>query len=801
MYRELTYAWKAVIRRPLHALAAVVTLALGIGASSAAFNVINGVLLNPLPYPDSERIVAVRHSSQSFKNSKASRLRERWNRLPLSYLNYRDIQEQSPVFEEFGIYRPWKGVYQGGSEPIEVRGAQVSSRFLNVFGLAALKGRLIGAPDIEGRNPVAVISYDFWQTSMGGQGTVVGGTLRFDQDVYEVIGVMPPKFEISPQADHKIFLPLIPSESDLQRRGRKNAQALARLSAGTSIEEARQVLDQIAARLESTYPEANEGIGIVLEPLHEIVVGESRSTLALLGAAVAVVLLIACANVGSLLWTDYLRRRHQFAIRLSLGASRARIVRLLMTENLLLAAGASIAGFLLASFGTFALVAYLPDEVPRTANIAIDAKVFAFTVAVSLLSTFLFGLIPALRISRASSASDLNSVRGSRRLKQAHRWILVPEMALTIILLVQAGLLVNSLLRLTSVDPGLSVEGIHTQGLQLDSRRYQEEEQAGFFYSQLLERLKALPSVKMAAASSQLPFTGGSYQVSVQSPDDPGSGQPALLESVSSDYFQLLKIPLRKGRFFNPSDRLGSPSVALLNESLAEAVWPNADPLGREIADYTGATHTVVGIVGDVKSKGLDVASNAIFYRPLRQAPATSVTLVVEPALEADDVSAQVRHVIHELDSGLPLPAAAPLEDLVARSLAVPRSRTALLGIFAAMALLIAAVGLYGVMAFSVTQQRKDLGIRLALGASKSRVQSMVLRQLLSLVVPGVVLGLLGAFLASQLLRGLLFGIETTDPATYLVVAVSLTLVALLAGLLPAVRAARLDPSRTLRAE
>lgn len=793
MRQEFRQACRALLRRPLFATTAVITLSLGIGANSAVFSIVDGVILRPLDYPDPDRLVVVQRTSASARSSSRARSRQMWDRLPLSYQDYLELREQSPIFEAVGIYGPWGGAFLGGQEPILVEGAQISAGLLDVFAVPPLMGRKFSHQEIEDGRKVALISHAFWQQHYGADRSILGRTIRFSDDAYQVVGVMPAGFRISYQEGHQFWLPLLPTEE--ARRGNRY-EALARLRPEVALSQAQARVTQVAQRFK------DRGEGFRLVRLHEAVVGDTRPVLYLLSGVVAIVLLIACGNVSCLLLIENSGRMREIALRLSLGASRWRIVRQLMTECLFLSFAAAAASLSVALLSLPALLAWIPSNISRSQSAAIDLRVLGFALALGLAATVVSALSPALRISKPDLSSELARacMEGSLSSESPRNALIVAEIMLTMLLLVSAGLLTNSYMRLTAVHPGFSSAGVLTQQIRLQTDAAEEPERVKAFYDELLNRLAGLPGVESVGASSRRPFAGGDYSLDVEVPGEE-SGSFASLEFVTEGFFRTMQIPLRAGRLFDGSERSDSASVVIVNQMLARSLWPDADPIGKHLTVMGNSPRTVVGVVGNVRYRGLDNLPTERIYLPYSQQPFESMTVVVRTSSHPADLSPALRRTIRSLDKTLPLEQSRSLEGLIAESVASPRSRMALFGLFAGLAAVLAVTGLYGAVAFSVQQRRRQIAVRMALGAEASQVRSMVLAQTAKLALLGIALGTAAALAASRLLSGFLFGVGSTDPLTYMIVAALLAVTALLAGYIPALQASRIDPIRILRTE
>ncbi len=817
--QDLRYAQRAWARNPGFTLAALLSLAIGIGANTAIFSVANGLLLHPLPYPDADRLAIL------------------WNRSPglniardwFSTAQYFDIKTGHHGFEQVAIAIGGNYNLTGDGEPERVGAIRVSSNLLDILGARALAGRLFRADDdAPGQTPAALLSFGMWARRYGSDPRMIGRSIRVNGQPYQVAGILRPSFalprEVLPtlggaaQADILLPLPLGPAAA--QVRDREDYNIVGKLRRGVSLRQAEAEMETITARLRRDYPDVyppNGGLTFGIVPLLEQVVGDVRRTIEVLVGAVGLVLLVGCANVANLLLARAAARRPEIAVRTALGASRSRILRQLLTESVALALAGGALGVLFA-LGSVRWIRLLgAGSVPRLQDIAIDGRVLLFTLALSLLSGILFGLAPALRISRL----DLYSV-----LKEAGRagagagavWgrgrnfrglLVVGELALSVMLLIAAGLLVRSFARLASVPPGFNPRGVLTFDLTMSGRQYGTAQVVLETYRRLWERLERLPGATAAGGISALPLSEAFAWTPITIE---GRNAPAGEKFINADervvggrYFQAMEIPLRRGRFFNEQDTADKPRAVIVDEHMARQFWPGEDAVGKRIhiveLKSGGPWQTVVGVVGQVKHEALDSDPRIAFYVPQSQFPVRAMTVVLRSAAAPAALTTAVKRELGALDRDLPMYDVRTMEARVAESLARRRFAKLLLALFAALALALASIGVYGVMACLVDQGTREIGIRMALGATPAGVARMVLRQGMLLAVAGVVLGLAGALALTRSMRALLFGIAATDAATYTTVAVLLALVALAASYIPARRAARIDPMACLRSE
>ena len=793
LVQDLRFAVRMLVKNPGYAAAAVATLALGLGANSAIFSVVHSVVLAPLPFEEPEELVRLYGTKTSQGVERAG----------LSQADFYDFREELET-ADLGVFH-WYGMSLTGAErPRELTTIRLSPGLLRLLGVEPLHGRtFLPEEEIEGDHRVVVLGHGFWRRELGGDPAVVGQTLLLEGEEWTVVGVMPEGFGF-PEPGIELWVPLVRPEEP--RRSGRNLNALARLAPGASLDRARVEADALAARLEATHPGTNEGWRVAMQPLHEEVVGDVQPALLSLLAAVGLVLLVACANVANLTLSRSVLRQREAAVRSALGAGRWRLVRLFFTESTLLAAVGGLIGLALAAWGVEALVAASPQELPRTEEIAIDLPVLLFTGALALLTGPLVGLLPALQLSRGGLAAVLRGAGrgtfGGRRGSRLRDVLTVVEVAVSLMLLLGAGLMLKSFLRLAEVDPGFRTEGVAAVQLFVYGERYQESAQQMAFFDRLLEEIEALPSVGSAGLTNSLPLSaiqGGSVPVRVQGRTEE-EGRQADYRIVNPTLFETLGQSLVTGRDFTEQDRKGAPEVALLNQRAAELYFPGESPLGREISVNDGQTWwTVVGVVGNVRADALETEPPAEVYRPFRQSITGSIAVVARSAGDPARLVEALQRQVWEVDPRQPVWRALPLAELVAQSSAQRRFYTALIGLFASLALVLAAVGLYGVISYSVTRRTQEIGIRMTLGARSRDVQRLVMRRGALLVGVGVTLGLLGGLFLSKMLSGLLFSVSALDPLTFMMVPMVLTVVGLTACWIPARRAARLDPVRALQ--
>ena len=802
--QDLRYALRGLRKHRGFTAVAVITLALGIGANTAIFTVINTVLLRPLPYERPDQLVVL---METIAERPAG----------VSYPNFVDWRNQSTSLENVVAVRNRESFnLTGAGESERLQGRLVSANFLSTLGVKPMRGRDFAAEeDQPGANPVAIISHALWQRRFGAAESILGKPLILNGQQFTVIGITPPNFQYGTEAD--VSVPIGLSAERFKLRGKDpGVIAFARLKPGTSIETANAEINTIAARLEQQYPDTNTGRRVRLESLRESVVGDVRPTLLTLLGAVGFVLLIACANVANLLLTRSAGRQKEMAIRTALGAGRARILRQLLTESAVLALAGGVVGLLLAIWGTRLISSYIPEGIPRMGELGIDSRVLLFTLGASLLTGVFFGLAPALQSSNANLTETLkegerNSSRGHNR---AGKLLVISEVALTLMLLVGAGLLVKSFWRLSQVDPGFDPQNVLAMQIAV-SARPEEGPKVNGFLSDLQSRIKTLPGVQSVSVSNGLPFEGANFPpflIEGQQPPPPGQDPTGLLYTVSTDYFKTMSIGLVRGRLFSSQDTRETPQVALIDEVFARNYFPNQDPIGRRFKLNTpdAESREIVGVVRHVEHAGLEgqTTNTAEFYFNFDQLPIATlpryvrrVNLLVRTTVEPLSLAGPVRNQISALDKDQAVFNVRTMEQALSRSVAARRFSMILLGVFAMLALTLAAVGIYGVISYSVAQRTREVGIRMALGANTTDVIKLVVRDGLKLVLIGVGIGLAGALALTRMMTTLLFGVTPTDAVTYATVALGLILVALIACCIPARRATKVDPLIALRFE
>jgi putative ABC transport system permease protein len=799
LFQDLRYAARQLLKSAGFTLVAVTTLALGIGATTAVFSVVDQVLLHPLPFPDSDRILKV---SQTFKGLSAD---------DASPANYLDWVAQNQIFDEMAVSRGWQGSLSTGDRPERVRGSMTTPSFFPLFGVPPILGRVLQASDARpGSDHVVVLSHGLWQRYFAGDRAVIGRDIRLDGEQYNIVGVMPPAF--SAEEFGELWLPspwgvpthpLVPDKDPRQFRDRNYLEVWARLKPGVTMQQARAELDTIGRRLETQYPDSNRDVGVTFLSLREYIVGEIRPVLLVLLAAVVIVLLIGCANVANLLLARATARSREISIRTALGASRQRLLRQLLTESVLLASLGGGLGFLLAFVAVPSLLAMSPPDIREFKQIGINWEVLAFAFLMSVVCGILFGLMPALQSSRSHPNESLKEgERGSTANRGRTRSALViAEVGLSLVLLVGAGLLVKSFTRLMEVNVGFDPDHLLTFNLGLPSSTDAVRQLA--FYQQVVQRLQALPGVQAVGAVSRLPLSGGNSSRSFNVPGIEKEYDADIRVSTPG-YFRAMGIPLLKGRNFSEGDLSSSLNLAVVNDALAHIAFPGQDPIGRQLTHFgpNDLTLQIIGVVGNVRHVGLDADPHLEIYQLLGQAQWPSMFVAMRSATsDPTSLTSAAQNAVWSVNKDVPLASIRTMQDRIANSVERRTFSMFLLSIFAAVAMLLAAIGLYGVMSYSVAQRTQEIGIRMALGARKADVLALVVKHGMALALAGIAAGAILSLAMARLISGMLFGITATDPLTFASVAALLGTVAFLANYLPARRASKVDPMVALRYE
>ena len=806
--QDTRYAFRMLRKNPGFTAVAVLTLALGIGANTAIFSVVYAMLLKPLPYSHPEQLLTVFEAQpQAGVNATG------W-----SYANFAELREQNRTFSDMAGSQQHQLTLTGRGEPSVVNTSVVTPELFSVFGQRPIVGRPFYPEDGKPGAPAAVIlSENLWRGSFGADPKVIGSSINLDKRSFTIVGVMPAVFRFPIlTASEQLWIPLVQDPlfgSWMDRRGGHWLQVTGRLKPGVSMTQAQAELDAIGARLAKEFPAENDGWTIRFVPLKQKIVGNVKSALLVLMGAVGLVLLIACANIANLLLTRATSRAREIAVRTALGAGRSRIVRQLLSETLVLGLLGGLAGIALAYVGVQGLTALMPQDLPQLNAIRVDNFVLGFALLLSAVASCAFGLAPALFAANSNLQSSLreggtrSGESGNRR--RARSFLAAGEIALAMVLLVAAGLLLRSFSKLTAVSPGFDAQHVVQADISLPRFQYSLPQQWAAFSEELLMRLQSEPGMRDAAVVVPRPMTDGfvnlGFDIVGNPPASAGASRTANYVSVSPDYFRVMEIPLRAGRLFDQHDVAASPRVSLISEAMARIYFPNQNPLGKQIVfgfpPDIGAAREIVGVVGDVRDVALAQDPGAMMYVPYAQAPFWGANVVVRSTLSAASVASTIRRDVQQIDKDLPVTDVAMMKDTIDATLAQPKFRTFLLGLFAAMALVLAATGIFGVISYSVSRRTNEIGIRITLGASRNTILRMVLRETLMLTGAGLVLGLPSALAASHLLGHMLFSVSANDPATLAAVAFTLGLIAAIAGYIPARRAMRVDPMVALRHE
>jgi putative ABC transport system permease protein len=805
LWQDVRFGVRVLVKSPTFTIVAVIALALGIGANSAIFSVVNTVLLRPLPYKDPDRLVVVWEDAS----------KHGYPRDTPAVANYVDWRDQNQVFEGMAAMASASVNLTGVGEPERIEVRRVSANFFPLLGVEPQLGRtFLPEEDQPGAaNCVVVISNGLWQRRFGSDKKIIEKPINLNGVSCTVVGVMSPNFQF-PDRGVELWIPIAFSSKEAANRGGHYLEVIARMKPGITLQQAQADMSSIAARLQQQYPEQNTDLGAVVIPLHEQVAGDIKPALLILLGAVGFVLLIACANVANLLLARAAARQKEIAVRVALGASRLRLIRQFLTESILLAALGGALGLLLSLWGVNLLKTFIPENISQARAITIDAKVLGFTLLVSLLTGLVFGLAPAMQASNFNLNETLkeggrDSAQGSR----GHRirsLLVITEVAVSLILLIGAGLLINSFLRLRNVDPGFRADKLLTMQVVLPKVKYREQAQRSAFYTELLHRVEVLPGVKSAAVTTNLPLykQGNSIGIEIEGRPAPEPGKELIVATrvISPRYFSTMGIQLLQGREISGQDKADSPAVAVISETMARRYWPGEDPIGKRISPGKPESPddwiTIIGVVKDVRQFELEANPKPQMYLSYEQAGFFEPNdLVVSTNADPLSMAAMVRNAVWEIDKDQPVSKIRTMEDIISESVARQRFSMLLLGIFAILALVLAAVGIYGVMSYSVAQRAHEIGLRMALGAQRSDVLKLVVGQGLKLVLIGVAIGLAAAFTLTRVMSSLLFGVSATDPITFITISLVLISVAVLASYIPARRATKVDPMVALRYE
>lgn len=808
LLQDLRFALRGLLKAKVFAAVALLTLGLGIGGSTAIFSAVNAVLLQPLPYPEPDRLVAVWTNQPKRGGLRGSS----------SFLDFEDYRAKTAAFEDLAALRSKGYTLTDGANAERITGGRVSASFFPLLRVSAALGRTFTADeDRPGAAKVALLSHGLWKRRFGASPTIVGQPITLDREPFTVIGVLPPSFGFPMDLEEADIYTTMGLE-DADSRGERGMHYLAivgRLKPGKTLEAARADLATLSGQLALSYPESNQGRVAVALPLHEEIVGNVRGGLLVLLGAVGLVLLLVCANVANLLLARASARERELAIRGASGATRGRLLRQLLTESLLLAGLGGALGLLLAFWGVGLFVALAPPDLPRLAEVRVDGRVLLFTSAVSLLTGLAFGVLPAWRAARVDlvrGLGDGGSAGVSVASQRLRSTLVVAEVALSLVLLVGAGLLLRSLVAVLTVDPGFDKDRVVTLRLNLPDPSYETSGKRAAFFQNLLERTRALPGVKAAGAIQPLPMGGDQWITSLHLEGRPEPPPAERLfgeyKSATPGYFAAMGIRLLKGRVFTDRDVRDAPRVVLVSDTLARRYYPDEDPIGKRFAfgtsiddDKDDVQWEIVGVVADVAHERLDGEARPAFYVSAWQHPWGFLSLVVSAEGDLGALATAIRKEVRTLDPDVPVYRVRTLVELVSATVAQRRFNAMLLGGFAVIGLVLASVGIYGLLSLAVSQRTREIGIRVALGADRSLVLRMVVGQAMGLTLAGVCVGLGGALLASRALQGFLFGVSATDPPTYSVVPMLLLLAALFSSLIPARRALSIDPYVALRHE
>jgi len=798
--RDVSYSTRVLLKNYAFTIVVVLTLALGIGANTAIFSFANGILLRPLPYPESDRLVVIEETA--FIRNVDS--------MPVSYPNFLDWREQNTVFEDVGVhFGTSRFALSGSGEPVEIRGTRITQGLLELLRVSPILGRTFTADeDRPDQDAVVILGYELWQKNFGGDPNVLGQKIVLSNRPRTIVGVMPRGFRFPEVSELWVPLALTPQ---LFTRTDHGLDGLARLKDGVSLAQAQAEMNNIAARIEQQNPVTNEGLGVKLTNLRDNLSGGYREALLILLGVVGCVLLVACVNVANLMLARATARQKEFALRAALGASRWRIVRQLLIESLLLALVGGVLGFALSLWALHLLLKAIPGQLPFWMNFGIDLRVLAFTLGITLLTGLIFGAVPALQTSRV----DLNDTlkeggRGAIGFRGRSRSLLVvTEIALSLVLLVGAGLMIQSFLRLRQVNIGLDPKNVFTATVLLPRAKYSSEGQRTAFFKQLVEHVRSIPGVQAAGATGTLPLTGNNWGRSLTVEGYPvlSVGQAPSIQHtvVTPGYFRAMGITLLAGRDFTEADNFDAAKVTIVDDRLARHYWPNDSAIGKRVRfgppEDNEPWHTIVGVVRSVRHQRMQEDTRESVYLPHLQIPIGGMTLVARTTSDPHELSAAVRREVAQIDRDQPISEIATMEEVVAESIWQPRLYATLFAVFAGGALVLALIGIYGVMAFLVQTRTHEIGVRMALGATARDVFKLIVGRGMKLTIFGVLIGVAGAIALTRLMHTLLFNTSATDPFTFIAISILLSLAAFLACYIPARRAAKVDPLIALRYE
>jgi putative ABC transport system permease protein len=807
LLQDSRYALRTLRKSPGFTIIAVLTLAVGIGANTAIFSVVDAVLLRPLPYPDPNQLVLMFDVPLQQPDAQSG----------ISYRDFTEYHEQSRVFSQMAGNAFHDLTLTGAGEPSIVNTAAVTPEIFPLLNAKPLAGRTLLSEDgKQGAVPVAVLSENLWRSRFGSDPALIDRSITLDMRSFTVVGVLPASFRYPdgapPQdvwicvAQDPLFGPLM-SDPGVRELG-----VIGRIKPGVSLAQAQAEMNTLSARLAKEFPAQDSGLGIRIQPYRQAVVGDVKSALLILLGAVGLVLLIACANVANLLMSRATSRGREIAVRIALGAARARVVRQLLTESALLGLLGGVAGVLLAAWGTWSLRSFLPSEVAQINSIHVGGSVLVFTLLLSLATALSFGLVPALLATPSNLQMNIQEggARTGQRGEHVRSFLAVAEISLAMVLLVAGGLLMRSLALVSSVSPGFDPQNVMEAEVSLPQFQYSTPQQWTAFSSELLLRLHAQPGLQDSALAAPLPMdrqgeAAIAFSIVGNPPPPPDKSTTADYATVSPDYFRVMRIPLLRGRFFSEQDAPSNPNVAIIGETLARRYFPNQDPIGKQMRfgfpPNSNVSREIVGVVGDVRDEALSRKPGPTMYVPFAQAPLYGGEVVVRSSLSATSVAAGIRQATHSIDKDLPVTGIESLPDVLGQSISQERFRAFLLGSFSAIALVLATVGIFGVVSYSASQRTHEIGIRMALGAQRRDVLRLILGQGAKLALFGLGVGVIAAFLLTRLMASLLYGVSATDPLTFGIVAVVLLGVAVIACYIPARRAMRADPVVALRYE
>ena len=802
IWQDTRYAIRKLIKSPLFAAVAILALALGIGSTSVIFSLANAFLLRPLPYENPDQLVALWEVNPQ----------QGWERNPVSYPNFYDWRTQSKSFDQMAAYDMLDYNLTGDDQPERLRGVRVSTDLFAMLGAKVASGRAFSTEEYEpGSDRVLILSHGIWQRRFGAAQDIVGRTLTLDGHSYTVVGVMPPSFQFPMFVPTDLWTPLALNASQ-EPRGGRFLGVLGRLKSGMTVDASRTELNTIARRIEQEYPNISAGWGVNVISMHDQLVERGRPALLVLLGAVGFVLLIACVNVANLMLARATGRKKEIALRMTLGASRWRLVKQLLTESLLLALLGGGLGFALSLIGIRLLVSRLPSEISSVRDVGLDPMVLGFTFAISVFTGILFGLVPALQASKPDLNATLKEGGKSSRsgLDRYHlrSVLVVAEVAMSLVLLIGAGLMIQSFLKLQEVKPGFDAENLLVVPITLPESTYPDPNHRATIFQQIVQRVGMLSGVQSVGASSIPPLSGrdrgSGFAVEGRPPMLRGEKLFGFLREITPNYFSTMRIPVVKGREFNDADRVNTLWVAMINETAARSYFPNEDPLGKRVTFNPGPNavwYTIVGVAGDVRHAGVAANPQPEFYGPYLQDPVPSMTLLIRTNADPSNLITAVRSEIRSANKDVPVADLRTMEQFIAESIARVRTTLLFLGLFATVALVLAVFGIYAFMSYTVSQRTYELGLRMALGAQQSQVLKLILGQGMKLVIIGIVVGLLAAIGLSQVMSSLLFGIGAFDIPTFIAIAILLCVVALAASFFPALRATKVDPIIALRVD